>query len=236
VSGYKFPEVPEIEDAYRAAHRALEAVIGDRRLVAPEKRLHLIEVLSQFPELVREADMAAAGQVGPRIGWRAERMEEDWQLNIVCANLDEDRHHLPLTEAAYLGESGDWHGSGLDKAGRAYRREAGWDFAPGEAGVWLLMLAPVTGFPEEGGDLPWRYSGHLAGFVILYDRDEDGTHETVGHVWTAAGWRRRGIATRLLAEARTRFSARHVEGPFTEDGAALVEHAWKPGDAAGEAS
>ena len=60
VSDYEFPEVPGIEKAYRAAHRALEEVIttaagGGRLLFAPEAELPLTEVLSQFPAMVREA-------------------------------------------------------------------------------------------------------------------------------------------------------------------------------------
>ena len=58
---------------------------------------------------------------------------------------------------------------------------------------------------------------------MIYDRDKDGTHESVGHVWTARAWRRRGIARRLLAEARERFGSDRIEGPYTEKGAALVK-------------
>ncbi|MFC6881544.1 MULTISPECIES: GNAT family N-acetyltransferase [Actinomadura] len=73
---------------------------------------------------------------------------------------------------------------------------------------------------EEG---PWRYTGHLAGFVILYDRDREGVYESVGHIWTAEAWQRRGIARRLLAEARSRFPIKEIEQPYTADGAAFVE-------------
>lgn len=124
------------------------------------------------------------------------------------------------------GDSGCWQGSPLDRAARVYKREAGWDFTPGDAGIWLLMLAPAEAFGGGNEDNSWQYHGYLAGFVILYDRDKDGTYEAVGHIWTARSWRRQGIARRLLDEARTRFHTRHVERPYTAAGAALVEAAW----------
>ena len=88
------------------------------------------------------------------------------------------------------------------------------------------MLAPAAGVGSDRE--PWDCSGYLAGFMILYDRDDDGMYETIGHIWTAGGWRRRGIARQLLQEARSRFGARRFEGPFTDDGAAFVEAAGVP--------
>ena len=63
-----------------------------------------------------------------------------------------------------------------------YRRATRWDFAPGETGIWLLMLAPLSAI---GSSESMSYFGHLTGFAVLYDRDEDDRHESVGHVWTA---------------------------------------------------
>jgi ribosomal protein S18 acetylase RimI-like enzyme len=88
------------------------------------------------------------------------------------------------------------------------------------------MLAPV-GVIDWSSE-PWQYRGHLAGFLILYDRDDDGIYESIGHIWTAKAWRRRGIARRLLREARSRFGATKFEGPFSEDGAAFVEATRQP--------
>jgi GNAT superfamily N-acetyltransferase len=82
------------------------------------------------------------------------------------------------------------------------------------------MLAPVWG---ARGDGPWHYTGYLIGFAILYDRDEDGAYESVGHIWTAAAWRRRGISRRLMAEARSRFQFTGIEEPYTKEGAAFME-------------
>ena len=221
----RFPEVPAIEAAYRAAHRALEGVIpGGPGNFVPEDGLDVTEVISQFPYVVQQAEMAVAGQVGPSIAWSGERQERSWNLLVAGADLDNPGEHdfgADLDRSALEGPSGAWHGSSLDQAARAYRRAAGWDFAPGESGVWLLMLAPVTAVGGSS-DEPWSYSGHLTGFVILYDRDEDGEYEAVSHIWTAAAWRRRGIALRLLQEAGSRFGVRNVERPYTKDGRALV--------------
>ncbi len=88
------------------------------------------------------------------------------------------------------------------------------------------MLAPASGVSAVSE--PWDCAGHLAGFMILYDRDDGGTYETIGHIWTARAWRRRGIARQLLHEARSRFGARRFEGPFSDDGAAFVEATGEP--------
>jgi hypothetical protein len=70
--------------------------------------------------------------------------------------------------------------SALNYAGRVYKRERGWEFPPGEAGVWLLILAPVEGGGSK--DSPWSYTGHIAGFVVLSDRDQDGSYEAISRL------------------------------------------------------
>jgi len=82
------------------------------------------------------------------------------------------------------------------------------------------MLAPVSAGGGEDG--PWHFSGRLTGFVVVYDRDEDGAYKSVGHIWTATAWQRRGIARRLLAEARSRFPITIVEEPYTPAGAEFL--------------
>jgi ribosomal protein S18 acetylase RimI-like enzyme len=138
-------------------------------------------------------------------------------------DLDGDEHDFGgavLGAEVTEGPGGRWTGSALNRAGLVYKRACRWDFPPGEAGVWLLMLAPTAARGGEEGQ--WFFSGRLAGFVIVYDRDEDGSYESVGHIWTATAWRRRGIARRLLAEARSRFAITAVEEPYTEQGAAFL--------------
>jgi ribosomal protein S18 acetylase RimI-like enzyme len=222
---FRYPEVPEVERAYRAAFRALEPLISDRRSYVPEEGAHIDEVFSQFPWLVREAGMTVASHLGPRISWESDYVDT-FGLVMAGADLDAAEHDFgPSLPCVSEASPGDWQESPLDQASRAYRRETRWDFAPGEAGVWLLMLAPTSGSGGDKAD-PWFYSGHLAGVVILYDRDKDGTYESVGHIWTGEAWRRQGIAARLLAEARSRFGADRLEGPLTDDGARLARAAW----------
>jgi len=82
------------------------------------------------------------------------------------------------------------------------------------------MLAPVRAV--DGEDSPWSYMGHITGFVILRDRDEDDSYESVTHIWTASAWRRRGIARRLLAKASSRFHLTVLEQPYSSGGAAFL--------------
>lgn len=224
MGGYEFPEVPQLESAVRAAHRALEDISMPDTYV-PEAETQLVsEVLSQFPAMLENLERTVAGQIGPLVSWRGPDAREG--LALVSAGVDLDVGEcgfggLELGESLLEGSAGSWRGCALDRVARAYSREAGWDFAPDETGVWLLMLAPVSAFGGEGEE-PWNYTGHLIGFVIVQDRDEDGECESVAHIWTARAWRRRGIARRLLTEARTRFPISAVEGPNTQDGDALL--------------
>src|SRR5262249_6020435 len=64
------------------------------------------------------------------------------------------------------------------------------------------------------------------GFAVLYDRDKDNQYESLAHIWTASVARRRGVATALIAYAREHFPLRSVEGPLTNDGAALIKQVW----------
>jgi len=95
----------------------------------------------------------------------------------------------------------DFDESPFFMAARAYRRECGWDFTPAKAGIWVFAVAPYTWL---GSDEDGTATGRLVGFLILHDRDEDGTYESLAHIWTASAWRRRGIARKMLAEARRR--------------------------------
>jgi ribosomal protein S18 acetylase RimI-like enzyme len=224
MSDYEFPAVPDIEAAYRTAYRALAGIIPRADSSTSEAGLSVTELISHFRFMAEEAEMAAAARLGPLISWEAPRPDGDWELVMTGADLDNGLYDfgvVALEESAFQGHGGGWSGGSLERAARAYKRAARWDFAPGEAGVWLLMLAPTWASGGEPG--PMSYSGHLAGFVIHYDRDKDGAYESVGHIWTAAAWRRRGIARSLLAEAKSRFKYTRIEGPYTKDGGALVE-------------
>ena len=219
---YEFPAMPKLEEAIRVAYRALTDLVAPGS-VTDEGEVSFPEMLSQFRVLVDNVDLLAAAQLGPRVSWQAPRPGEDFELMMSGVDLDDgtyDFDDVVLNPNALEGPAGAWHDSALGVAGLVYKRACGWDFPPGEAGVWLVMLAPIGASGGEDG--PWFYSGHLVGFVVVYDRDEDGTYESVGHIWTAKAWQRRGIARRLLAQARSRFAISDVEGPYTEDGAAFL--------------
>lgn len=226
MADYEFPEDPQIEGVYRTAYRALGDLVSIKHAMHVEdENLILSEVISHMRSVVDEAEMTVAARLGPLISWSGPRREGDWSLIAASADLDSggrDFGDVKLASSAFEGSGGGWHGSAMDSAARAYKREAGWDFAPGEGGVWLLMLAPVSGSGSPDGDRPWFYSGHLVGFVVLHDRDDDDVYESVAHIWTASAWRRRRIARRLMDEARSRFSFTGVEGPYTEDGGAFL--------------
>uniref|UniRef100_UPI003F497C58 GNAT family N-acetyltransferase n=1 Tax=Amycolatopsis sp. CA-096443 TaxID=3239919 RepID=UPI003F497C58 len=222
MTDYEFPRLPEVEEAYRTAYRALSSLVPANSVTA-ETSASLPEVLSEFRHLVDRAEFATVGQIGPPVSWEAPRREGDWDLAVSGVDCDNGAYELGdarLGANAVEGPKGTWHGSALDCAGMAYKRACGWDFPPGEAGVWLVMLAPEAAVGGENG--LWFYDGRLAGFVVVYDRDKDGDYESVGHIWTATAWQRRGIARRLLAEARSLFPITTVEEPYTDAGAAFL--------------
>ena len=137
-------------------------------------------MILQFPAVVDEAALAVAAHVGPYIGWRVEQQRGDFEFMTAGLDLDNDgeRSFGPvLDESATAVEDGD---SSLEQAALVYRRETGRDVAPELAGIWLLMLVPAAAASEDSGS--WECAGYLAGFMILYDRDEDGTYETIGHI------------------------------------------------------
>lgn len=222
MADYQFPKAPELDTAYRTVQQALLGIIPPELTLGDgEEGLPIGDLISHVRHLLDMAEMTVAAQLGPRISWHAPAITGAWDLIPTGVDLDEHAEGfggIELEQSASEGPDGKWYGSPLDRAAYAYKREAGWDFTPGQAGIWLLMLAPTS----AGGGETWTYSGHLVGFVILHDRDEDGVYECVAHIWTAKAWRRRGIARRLLAEAKSRFGFTDVEGPYTKDGAALL--------------
>jgi ribosomal protein S18 acetylase RimI-like enzyme len=223
VSGYEIPEVPEIQNGLRAALAALVQIPGVRADPRSIDDMPVSDLITDLRYVVESAEVAAAAQLGALVSWKSPH-ETTWELVVAGIDFghDGDGFDVTLGEDATEGPYGDWTGSALYNAALAYKRECGWDFAPGAGGVWLVMLAPVSGIGGSG-EGPWLYTGHVTGFVILYDRDEDGSYESVGHIWTASAWRRRGIARRLLEEAHRRFGSSLVfERPYTDAGASLI--------------
>jgi ribosomal protein S18 acetylase RimI-like enzyme len=218
------PEVPEVEDRYREAYRALQALLPLGGAYPSEGRLgHVCEVIREFRTIVREAELAAAAELGPVIGWYGDWPDnwpepDKWQLVPAGLDLDDGGRDFGADLSNQL--EGEWTDGPLSQAATAYQRECGWDSAPGPAGLWLVMLARVKAVGTQPRLNPKHWpaflSGNLIGFAIMYDQPEG-----VSHVWTARAWRRQKIASRLLDEARSRFGSDRPQGPFTRDGAAL---------------
>jgi hypothetical protein len=111
VTDYDFPKAPEIEEAWRVAHRSLEGIAPPGFGFAREKDLLVTEVISQFPQMVREAQIASAAQIGPLISWEGPPREKDWDLVISGIDLDggdPDFGLVELSESAFEGPGGDW--------------------------------------------------------------------------------------------------------------------------------
>jgi ribosomal protein S18 acetylase RimI-like enzyme len=115
-----------------------------------------------------------------------------------------------------------WREGALHRAAMTYKRECRWDFAPGEAGAWIFYCVPSDGW---GPDDCWSVGANVAGFVVLHDRDEDNRYESIAHLWTAKAARRKGVARRLVNEARRKFPLKRIESP-TEEGEKLFRAVW----------
>jgi GNAT superfamily N-acetyltransferase len=210
---------------YRDAYTALRSLLDDQTTrTRPADDLSVDDLVGEFARVASEARMIWTRELGPRMSWQApfSGRPSDWELRTHCIDLDsggrgDDQDAFSTSELA-LG----FEDSALDMAARAYRRECRWDFSPGDGGVWLIVLRPTSWSGSEEHAEGWSASGNLVGFLILHDRDEDGEYESVAHISTAALWRRRGIATHLLEQARARFPVVAIEGPPTEPGAGLV--------------
>jgi hypothetical protein len=136
---------------------------------------------------------------------------------IVTINFSDD--DLDVDESWGLRDNFDWTDSGWERAAVAYQHEAGWDLAPDEDGVWMAMIVPSTCVHD-------LYTCSLVGFLILQDRNEDGCYESLAHQWTAQNARRKGVAARLLAAARSAFPLTTAEMPFTDGGLELIKAHW----------
>ncbi|UKJ63253.1 hypothetical protein H1Q78_16485 [Cellulosimicrobium cellulans] len=203
-------------EQYREVHRALGLLSSPHDdLSSPDDPFP--EVVDDLERMVRRAREAAAASLGPSYHWTGPQDQVDREWGSITLQLDFDMGELDEPEGCSF--SGDWDESGLGLAARVYRRECGWDFAPRDAGIWLLAIQPYRG---GGAGKLMRWSGVVTAFVILYDRDNDDNYETLGHLWTAQHWRRRGVATKLVQQARERFPVRRVDG-LSRNGRAFLE-------------
>lgn len=207
-----------LDAGFRAAHQALRMLAPSSAHVSAEDG-YLPILVEELEDLVRLARDTAAASIGPTFRWPDSRQPDDtWPPVIMQIDLDDYSDNDPPD----VSNIDDWENSALALAGRAYRRDCRWDFSPDESGIWLLFVAPYSAI---GGGDRFSWSGTVAGFLILHDRDNDGEYESLAHLWTASSWRRRGVAARLVREALERFPVSHLEGPVTDEGWLLLENA-----------
>jgi ribosomal protein S18 acetylase RimI-like enzyme len=223
---------PRLHSAYaaevRAAYRTLLPVV--RQLYPPSRYAgfcyteadeeFLPYVLGDLKDAVRYVAEGVEAELGVPMSWPGPDPGDGWAytLRVLVVDTDDNWFDDPEDVWAYYDSDG-FPDSPLDRAGVRYKRECGWDFSPGEGGVWVVAVAPHG---WSGGEESGSYGGYLVSFVVVYDRDKDGEYESIGHLWTASAWRRRGIARALVTRARELFPITTVEGPYTADGKALL--------------
>lgn len=193
-------------DLFRRARQALVEAMPDLA-VGADPNQPLTDVIEEIQELADRLRDEAAGELGPAISWSTANGTHDLQAEVLLQiDLDGFTLNDPYGAVDYV----DWYDTAMARAAMAYRRECQWDFSPGESGIWLLSVAP---YKSWGDSERTHFTGALNGFVVLHDRDDDGQHEEVAHLWVAGNWRRQGIATRLIRAALSRFPIRGVDAP-----------------------
>ena len=219
-----------------AVYRLMAELLRCREPLAPQLPLYakrqppLLTVGAWEPDelydmmrmLINEVHGAYVQEYGAPSVWQRAGREPDTTTLLLQPHLQ-----------AFDAEPEDWTSTSaleydegpLRAASRAYKRECGWDHAPGPPSpnyTWVCVYKPLVGsYDEDAGEL--RFSGNLVGFAIVADRDEDGEPEALAHLWVARQERRSGRATLLLAEAERRFPAlREVERPVTAEGTAFL--------------
>jgi hypothetical protein len=183
---------------------------------------HHFDALEVFDEVVKSLHQEYDAVLGPRIHLVGPPGEPLGAVRLVSLDFDlgvDGNAPEPLWR---MSSGYEWTESALDRAARAYRRECGWDFAPGEAGMWLSCIVWTSCF--GCGDYA-GYTGNLIGFAVLHDRYGGGRRESVAHIWTAQVARRKGIARAMLQRARA-LGAREAERPWTDAGSALIHAVW----------
>ncbi len=210
-----------LEANMRAAYQALRALIPHDYLLGPDDA-DLPGIISELPDVLRLVQDRCAAELGAPISWTGPWPHEDWAPLDLQVDFDDGDLDSPgITFRDLDRPVGEWSQTAFAQAARAYKRECGWDFAPGEAGIWLLRVAPYSA-SGDGDAADAFVGGHLIGFAIVHDRDEDGEYESLAHLWTATGWRRRGVAAELVRRAREQFPIKTVEEPVTDRGAVLL--------------
>lgn len=188
-----------------------------------EHSLHC-DFLSDFEEITKRIREEYDAVLGPRMYLEGPRVELDGVILTFDFDVGRDRMgRVGKGQKLRTGVEFEWQDSSFCRAALHYRRECHWDFPPGEAGIWLVYCHLTS---SVGGGRKYLYTGNLVGFVVLHDRDKDGRYESLAHLWTARGARRKGVGRQLMERARRDYPLQNVEKPFTEAGRALTGAVW----------
>lgn len=206
----------------RAVYEALQRISPGQAYEQPASSRLMYELVADVDRKLDEALEVVDAELGPVVSWRGGLTPSgyDWPVEILQVDFDEGLRSLP--EFGWDGLPLTWEDTGFWRAAVAYRRECRWDFSPDATGVWVVAVAPTSNV-EAGDEAIWV--GNLVGFVVVQDRDGDGEYESIAHMWTATGWRGRGVATAMVQHARDHFPIQSVEGPVTDAGAGLLASA-----------
>jgi GNAT superfamily N-acetyltransferase len=206
----------------RAVYEALQRISLGQAYERAASSLQMYELVADVDRKLDDALEVVDAELGPVVSWRSgpAPASYDWRIEVLQVDFDEGVQELP--EAGWDGLPMSWEDTGFWRAAVAYRRECRWDHSPDAAGVWVIAVAPLSNVPD-GDEAIW--AGNLIGFIVVHDRDGDGEYESIAHMWTAGGWRGRGVATAMLQHARDQFPIRSVEAPYTEAGAGLLASA-----------
>lgn len=93
MTDYTFPPAPGIEAAYRSATTALAALLS-RTSPGTGRPDGLLDLLSEWPRLIADADLAVTAQIGPSVSWTSPRCDQDWDLIATGVDLDHRDRHL----------------------------------------------------------------------------------------------------------------------------------------------
>jgi hypothetical protein len=101
---------------------------------------------------------------GPRLQMQGKDIRVSTERGYSLVFHFDDYYESDEEQPVFLPENFEWDNSGLSRAASAYQRECGWDFAPGEAGVWLVHCL-LTG--AWGGGDSYSFNSNIVGFVVL---------------------------------------------------------------------
>jgi len=213
--------------------KALETMMEDIQRIGAVTRLlplvnrHHAIAFSTIMGMVEQMKRGYAENFGPLLHFTENNVKAPQELGIgidlfYCYDTDHNRYqNTPFTTFARDREAV------IQEATNAYSTEIKLNspYVP-STGLWILRVIPVESFgtyPEASSPLEtWRYTANLIGFAAIQDVNEDGSYDTLEHLWVAKTHRRKKIATELLAKAKY-FGAYMLADKITDAGKAVLK-------------